>query len=240
MFRDWIFAHNRTTVDSYKNLKRAVGILGMVLPLLCIFGGSVFSGLPVQNSISHYYHTNMRDVLVGLLGCAAILFMTYTGYGLLDNLISWAIGLAGAGVVIFPCPTYPPVDDALVGILQITQKVSGPIHFGSAIAFFFLLAVNSIFLFTIGRKKIPSGRKRTRNAIYLGSGIAILASLAVLAILWFAARTYFENSSIALVFETVMLVAFGVAWLVKGGLPGLQNVTDNRRTPERKLSGKRR
>lgn len=236
MFDRWVIGQNRTRVDSWKNLKRAVGILGMALPILCLVGGSAFGGVAVQNSISHYYHTNMRDVLVGLLGCAAVMFMTYTGYGWLDNLVSWLIGIAGAGVVVFPCPTYPQVDDAPVGVFQLGQAASGPIHFGFAIAFFLLLALNAIFLFRVGAKKIGD-RKRVRNAIYLASGLAIVASLVVLAVLWFAARAYFESSSIALVFETVMLEAFGVAWLVKGGVPGLMDdgaaTTPRDRAPSR-------
>jgi len=240
MFRDWILAHNRTDVDSYRNLKRAIGILGMLLPIACILGGTMIAGIPVQNSISHYYHTNMRDVLVGLLGCAAIMFMTYSGYGLVDNLFTWAIGLAGAGVVVFPCPTYPQVDAAPVGIFQLAQRTSGPVHFGCAIAFFVLLAANSIFLFTISRKKVPGGRKRVRNGIYLGSGLMIVASLIVLLVAWIAARDFFENSAIALVFETVMLLAFGVAWLVKGGLRWTDDAPVERRAAGRKTSRKRR
>lgn len=237
MFREWILARNKSDVDSYRNLKRAVGILGMLLPLICIIGGLNFHGHPVQNSVSHYYHTNMRDVLVGLLGCVSILLMTYSGYGIIDNVITWAIGVAGAGVVVFPCPTYPPVPAAPVGILQLAQSTSGTIHFISAGAFFFLLAINSIFLFTLSDKKVLGQKKRLRNTIYVVSGVVILASLATLLILDLAARGFFENSSIALVFEAIMLVAFGVAWLVKGDIPLFR---DEKRESKRRSRSTRR
>jgi magnesium-transporting ATPase (P-type) len=190
--------------------------------MICIFGG-LFGALgpcggAVQPSISHYYHTNMRDVLVGLLGCVAIFFMTYSGYGWLDNLFTWGIGLAGAGVAIFPCPTHPP-GATPVGILQLPQVTSGSIHYWCAGAFFFFLAINSIFLFTLSNEKGRLGQsKRSRNAIYIASGVVILASLLTLLILNSAAETFFENTPIALVFETVMLIAFGVSWLVKGDI----------------------
>jgi hypothetical protein len=237
MFREWILSHNRSEVDSYTNLKLAIGILGMALPLICIFGGLIFAGLAVQNSVSHYYHTNMRDVFVGLLACASILFMTYSGYGIIDNVVTWLIGLAGAGVVIFPCPTYPQMPKALVGILQLTQAASGPVHFGFSGAFFFLLAINSIFLFTLSKKKDVGHEKRLRNGIYVGSGVVILASLATLLILSLVAPNYFENSSIALVFEAVMLFTFGVSWLVKGDFPLFR---DKRREPKRHSRNTRR
>ena len=237
MFREWILSHNRSEVDSYTNLKLAIGILGMALPLICIFGGLIFAGLAVQNSVSHYYHTNMRDVFVGLLACASILFMTYSGYGIIDNVVTWLIGLAGAGVVIFPCPTYPQMPKALVGILQLPQAASAPVHFGFSGAFFFLLAINSIFLFTLSKKKDVGHEKRLRNGIYVGSGVVILASLATLLILSLVAPNYFENSSIALVFEAVMLFTFGVSWLVKGDFPLFR---DKRREPKRHSRNTRR
>jgi hypothetical protein len=219
----WILDHNWRDPEmrSFQNLQRALGILGMLLPFACVVGGLVFAGIPVQNSVSHYYHTNMGDALVGLLACTAIFLMTYAGYGPVDNAITWLAGIAALGIVVFPSPTYPQHDLERIGILHLTQKVSGPIHLGFSAAFFLLLAVIAIFFFTLSDKKNPGERKLRRNRIYLWSGIAILASLATLLVLWLAARVFFENSSIALVFEWVMLVAFGVAWVVKGGFPGL-------------------
>jgi heme A synthase len=193
----------------------------MLLPLACVVGGLVFAGIPVQNSVSHYYHTNMGDALVGLLVCAAIFLMTYAGYSPLDNAITWVTGFAGIGVVVFPCPTYPQIDEARIGILDLPQRISGPIHLGFSTAFFLLLALIAIFLFTLSDKKNPGERKLRRNRIYLWSGIAILASLVTLLVIWLVARGFFESSPIALVFEWVMLLAFGVAWVVKGGFPGL-------------------
>ena len=101
MIREWIQKHSKTNIDSYRNLRRALGILGISLPVILILGGYIFASYPIQFSVSHYYHTNMRDVLVGLLGAVSLFLMTYTGYGVIDNLITWAIGLAGAGVVVF-------------------------------------------------------------------------------------------------------------------------------------------
>ncbi len=237
MLREWILSHNKSDIDSYGNLKRAVGILGILLPLVCIIGGLNFHGQAVQHSVSHYYHTNMRDVLVGLLGCSSILFMTYSGYGIIDNVFTWAIGLAGAGVVIFPCPTYPQEPAAVVGILQLPQSTSGTLHFISAGVFFLLLAINSIFLFTLSDKKVPGEKKRLRNTIYTASGLVIIACLAILLVLYVAAGRFFENSSIALVFESIMLLAFGAAWLVKGDIAPFR---DEKTEAKKRLRGARR
>ena len=170
-------------------------------------------------------HGCTGDVLVGLLACAAIFRMTYAGYSPIDNAITWLAGIAAVGIVVFPSPTYPQHDLERIGILHLTQKVSGPIHMGFSAAFFILLAVISIFLFTLSDRKNPGDRKLRRNRIYLWSGIAILVCLAALLVISLASRRFFENSFIALIFEWVMLWAFGVAWVVKGGFPGLADAS---------------
>jgi len=205
--RQWILSQNKRNIASYSRLRLVIGTLGILLPFLCVLGGFNSNGQLVQNSISHYYHTNMRDVLVSLLGCVSVLFITYSGYGIIDDVVTWVIGLAGAGVAIFPCPIYPQ-SEALVGVFQLTQSTSKTIHFICAGTFFFCLAINSIFLFTLGNNA-------KKNRVYVGSGVVILASLAILLIVRIAAGPFFENSLIALIFETIMLVAFGTSWLVK-------------------------
>ena len=214
--RRWIVEHiKKSDIESQKNLKRAIGILGMCLPAICVIGG-YFPEHVVQNSVSLYYYTNMRDVLVAILGCAAIFFMTYSGYGIIDNIVTWVIGVAGAGVVIFPCATYHPKRPPdLVGVLQLAQSRSDKIHLSFASAFFFLLAINSIFLFTLSTNHDPGAKKKLRNTIYKASGGVILVSLVTLGIVYIGANDFFNNSHIQIVFEAIMLFGFGVAWLVK-------------------------
>ena len=218
MFGKWVLSHNRSNAASYKNLRLFIGILGMALPVILVVGGLFYPGHTVQHSVSHYYHTDLRDVLVGTLASASILFMTYSGYGIIDVILTLAIGVAGFGVILFPCPTFPEMPQAVVGVFRLTQEVSGPIHFGCAGAFFLFLALNSIFLFTLSNKKAMGDAKRARNIVYVVCGVAILACLATLLVLDLVANDFFGTSSIALVFEAIMLLAFGFAWLVKSDI----------------------
>ena len=119
MFGEWVLSHNRSNVTSYRNLKLFIGILGMALPVILVVGGLFYPGHTVQHSVSHYYHTDLRDVLVGTLASALILFMTYAGYGIIDDILTWAVGLAGIGVILFPCPTFPEMPRAAVGIFRL-------------------------------------------------------------------------------------------------------------------------
>ena len=45
----------------YKELRVTVGLLGMLMPLILYVGGRVIFGKVLQESISAYYHTGMRD-----------------------------------------------------------------------------------------------------------------------------------------------------------------------------------
>ena len=66
---------------SYLALRKAVGWIGILLPFALMLGGFlIFKEEIIQESISHYYYTGMRDVFVGAL-CAVALFMFfYSGY----------------------------------------------------------------------------------------------------------------------------------------------------------------
>jgi hypothetical protein len=220
MLREWIRTCNRADAASYRNLKLFIGVLGMALPVILVAGGLIYSGHTVQHSISHYYHTDLRDVMVGVLASASILFMSYAGYGIVDDILTWVVGVAGVGVILFPCPTYPEMPNAAVGVFRLAQSVSGPIHFSFAGAFFFFLALNSLFVFTMSDRDWSSmgPAKRARNLVYIICGAVILACLATLLVLWLAASRFFGSSSIALVFEALMLLAFGFAWLVKADI----------------------
>jgi hypothetical protein len=188
----------------------------MLLPFICVLGGFLFSDLPVRSSISSYYHTNMRDFFVGLLVGVSLFLLTYKGYERIDNIVTSIIGLTGLGVAIFPCLN-SIVSTEPVGIFQINPAISNKIHLVSAFTFFFLLAINSIFIFTLTKSKdIPKTRnKKMRNYIYIGCGIIILLSLLILFIRSLVGEQA-ENSKILLLFETIMLLAFGISWLVKG------------------------
>ena len=55
-------------VISYLTLRKAVGVLGIALPIVLAVGDLTFgNGRGLQPTISDYYATGMRDVFVGLL-----------------------------------------------------------------------------------------------------------------------------------------------------------------------------
>ena len=208
---------NANPVISYLNLRRLIGYVGILLPLVCFLGGKLFANLPIQQSISFYYHTNVRDFFVGLLVGVSLLLITYKGYEVIDDIVSTITGIFGLGIVIFPCLLAKEVK-CPIGFFQLKPDCSNILHIACSVFFFGLLAVNSFFLFTLtDKKKEMSNNKKKRNIIYKVCGILISITLiAMIIIVLTVNEQIVEEKRIVFVFETIMLVSFGVSWLVKG------------------------
>ncbi len=190
---------------SYTELRKAVGWIGILLPFTLMIGVSFFFNEEVfPESISHYYYTGMGDVFVGAL-CAVALFMFfYSGYDRRDDWAGHLAGVFALGVAWFPVTATG------------TATGTGIVHLISTGLLFFVLAVFSLFLFTIKEDK-PTDQKLKRNKIYLISGLVIIACMIAIAIFHGFFSDDYPISSIVYVAETIALVAFGVSWLTKGG-----------------------
>src|SRR5215467_3411619 len=71
--------HQDPLVFSYLSLRKAVGIIGFLLPSVLAIGKILLQGFGpqgaiLQSSISSYYYTNVRDIFAGSL-CAIGVFL---------------------------------------------------------------------------------------------------------------------------------------------------------------------
>ncbi|WP_304224611.1 hypothetical protein [Gracilinema caldarium] len=204
----------------------------MALPLALITGGFLQPGGGIQGSISAYYHTNMRDLFVGILFMVGLFLISYHGYDKEDNLVTNFSGLFAIGVALFPTIVPKttsaaishaggsPADvseSALLGVFQLEPELSGTLHLLWALLFFILLAYNAYFLFTKTGDKKPGPQKLKRNIMYRICGILIVASLlGIVFYLTFLQKTVLRLYAPVLILETIALWAFGFSWLVKG------------------------
>ena len=207
---------NKSFILSFKALRRLIGILGMVLPLVCFLGGLLFGGESLRRSISAYYYTNVRDFFGGLMICMSFFMMTYKGYERIDTIANLAAGLSGIGVGLFPCLLDAP--DAPVGFFQLRESCSNIVHVACAGTFFVILALSSLFLFTRKREdRMPTERKLLRNIVYRICGWVMIATLVgILIVMIFLSDSIQEKTRIVFFAETILLEAFGISWLVKG------------------------
>jgi hypothetical protein len=194
---------------SYLSMRRAIGILGISLPLVLIIGSFIKSESPAfQDSISAYYHTGMRDYFVGILCATALFLFSYKGYVNEKEQYKYKDNVAGNLAAIFAL---------LVAFCPTSDSLAGKIHIIAAGLFLLTLACFSFFLFTKGTSSTT--QKRRRKRVYRSCGI-IIASSVILLILYFAflkdLLPGLQTIKPVLLLETIALIAFGTSWLIKG------------------------
>lgn len=212
---------NNSLVISYLALRKALGVLGMALPLILWLGAFIFFRDGVQDSISHYYYTGMRDVFVGIIFAIGLFLASYTGYRdkpeeperkppISDNMAGNIASVCAILLAILP--TTPETNPSLA------DSVKGVLHFIFAAGFFLLMAYFCLWLFTRTAKEgTPTPRKQIRNQIYRVCGITILVAIALIAgAKLFLSDGASKSSNIVFWLEAVAVVAFGFSWLVKG------------------------
>jgi hypothetical protein len=198
-------------VATYLLLRKAIGWIGTLLPIVVIVGDAAFSSGPLPNSLSDFYYTPMRNILVGSLCVLGVFLMLYDVSVRFDRWITNAAGVGVLGVAFLPGS--PPVPH-----LTTSHEVIGNLHvFFAAVAFVGLAATMWRFGEAISDgpdAPPPSPRAavfyRVSACVMLGfvilSGVAILLPLSI------------QNSTLA-IFDTeaVAIFTFGISWLVKGG-----------------------
>jgi uncharacterized protein YhhL (DUF1145 family) len=194
-----------TLVHSYLFLRRAVGILGIALPAVLIIGKTVLQGGPPLGSISDYVYSDMRGVLIGTMCAIGVFLFSYRGYGRIDDITADVAAVGAIGVGLFPTTPF-------TGRPSATAQAVGTVHIVSAAIFFAALIIFCLFLFTRGDSPQPGGRKRARNAVYIACGVIMLVCLITIGIL----QAVIHTDVAVLWLESAAVMAFGIAWLVKG------------------------
>jgi len=171
----------------------------------------------VLQSISDSYHESgwSRDIFVGSLFAISAFLLSFNGHSRPQMVASKIAAFAAIGVAIFPC------------VCEVHEEIIPYVHAGSAAVVFLILAF-FCYTFYIRAKDKGTSRAKFRAYVYAACGIAIVASVVVIALdalLDGAIRATIPR----LVFygENVGLVAFGIAWLSASRiLPGFTTKDD--------------
>lgn len=199
---------DNTLFHDPKKLRRLVGTLAFLLPLLLLLISLSMPQVCTHKTISHYYFAPLGgDILVGILFFIGFFLICYKGdfsYGAStkwDDYISTFAGLCAFGIALFPADGYSclfqgELTRAFISTGQqcetgnchaqhfidyILFSYSNHLHAFSTAGFFLALAYFSLFIFT---KSDPtqaiSAGKRQRNRVYLTSGTTILVILTLM------------------------------------------------------------
>jgi hypothetical protein len=209
-------SQNNEFVVSYLTLRQMIGWIGLLMPFAVRLGALIFEGIQSTDSISAYYYTGMRDVFVSTMVLGGALLTCYRTPAWHDNVLAIIAGLSAIGIGLFPMsPTfaaeilqkYPEMGEAKC---YINRGLLG-FHFLFVGAFFSLTFYLVYFRFDAFTPQIPTKQKLIRNKIYKLCGAAMLAAFIAIGIL------ALKNKGASIFWpETVAVVAFAVAWLVKG------------------------
>jgi hypothetical protein len=193
---------------SYLFLRRAIGLIGVALPVVLIVGKMLLDGGGPLDSISDYYYSGMRNVLVGSMVAIGVFLLSYRGYGTLDDITSDAAAIGAIGVALFPTTPF-------FGAPTRADRVIGWAHLASAALFFAALIIFCLFLFTksIGPR---TRRKVKRNVVYVVSGLTMIVALVLVGLVQTVFHIGVGPPHWVLWLESIAVEAFGVAWLVKG------------------------
>jgi len=198
-------------VLSYLALRKAVGTVALALPFVLAIPWWLFHQHMIESSISSYYYTGMRNLFVGSLCAIAMFMLCCRGYDRKDEVAGILSSVFALGVAFFP--TTPDAEATPV------QIRIGTVHYTFAALLFLTLAYFCLVLFKMtAAGRTPTPEKQQRNVVYTVSGWVILASIGLIVLLKIVFKVQYLVGGIGTVFcfETTSLLAFGVAWLVKG------------------------
>lgn len=233
------YQEEKEFVISYLTLRKTIGWMGVLLPFVLVIGNwlhtkflvtipglwSPVSGnqlIPqcevVRHSISDFYYTPMNVVFTGIISSYAFFLYCYRGHDSRDNRMSNWAALFALGIILFP--TSPDAQDCSYH-LMVSGRFIGILHLVCAGMFFYTLARISWFQFTQYKHELTA-LKLKRIRIYKASAVVIISCMLLILLNAILESVVGEDWAVVeqfrpvLVLETIMLLAFGVSWLVKG------------------------
>jgi hypothetical protein len=216
----------RPEID-HRTIKLIVGVIAISLPILV----SWLAAPHELKSVSEAYHVPEwpQSIFVGFLYAIAAFLIAYNGRSAREMVCSKVAAAAAFLIAMFPC-------DCAAGHGEIIRGV----HYAAAAVMFCVLAYFCWRFYARAIEKAPMHpRARWRAPIYAVCGAAIVISIAALGVEWILGKSSPDSTfsarwdTFVYWFETVGLVAFGIAWLTAShALPGI-NGPEERFSPMR-------
>jgi hypothetical protein len=187
-------------------LRIIIGLIGILLPTSMLLVDWLFlaGNLHARGSVSAYYYSGMRDVLVGCLVTVGFFLITYRILERhLENFTSIVAGASAILVAVLPTKRPPGISIDATDLQKYfgEQRISN-IHLAAAITFVACLVFISL-LFGLREFGV------LRVVLLICTGLMVLSLLLSIALFFFV--DYY-----LLVGEIGALIFFGVSWLIKG------------------------
>lgn len=208
-------------VVAFLGTGRAIAILGFFLPTSMLLW-SLMSGVSIRGSLSEYYYTPVRDLMVGTLIALAVFLWSYRGFSDRDDdlrndrRVGKVAAVAAAVIALFPIT---PRNDDRCTLIQcvIGPQASDLVHAIGAAVFFLCLAAFCLIL--LPRSVINNSGAAKRVLIYRTCGGIIMAALVIIVVWKFLPLgVIFTLGRYQPIFwvEALAIWAFSAAWIVRG------------------------
>ncbi|WP_258097380.1 hypothetical protein [Marinoscillum pacificum] len=191
---------------SYRLLRRAVGILGISLPILIVIGHG-----HIERAMSYYYYTNMSTVFTGVLITFGLVLFTYRGKVVpgekfSENRLTNASGFFALIVALVPTQFGQPIQ-AIYYVHN--DPVRGLIHNGSAVIFILLMGIIVLTKFT---------KAKYFKRFYQVAGWGVIFGLifTIFSYVYMRVSHHQLFPGAVILGQTIALWAFGAAWLRRG------------------------
>jgi hypothetical protein len=232
-------------VVSHITMRRAIGLLGMLLPVALLTANYLVNELNIMNnhffiadtcsadytadgaykgSVSDYYYSPVGELFTGILIAVAIFLFCYKGHRLKkgeikisDNLLTTIAGMAALGIVLFPTSGGKDCIPDNVRTFVATENTA-TIHYLMAAVFFISLGLMSIINFRRTDTVGKFGKEKHHNT-FLVCGIGMLACIVIIGVYDKFIRglsVFIDSLHPVFLLETAALIFFAISWLLKG------------------------
>lgn len=214
---------SQSIAGTYFSVRIGLGVLAFLFPILLWVGGHFVANIPLQGSMSAYYHATvqtlvnstpgsqaslsqagqgvMRDVFVGILFAVGVLLFLYQGVSKPEDYALNLAGLLAFGIALFPTQWSGSSVEA------------GRFHQVFAVLFFVCIGYVAVFRAGDTLSLIPDKATRQRyQRLYRSLGSAMIGCPVAAYILGrLPGLTHYKIFLI----EVAGLYAFGAFWFIK-------------------------
>ncbi len=203
-------------------LRAIIGLLGISLPLAIMVVTNLSATVSAEPTISHYYHTAMRDLFVGICVAVGVALCCYTGYNKLEQFASIVTGMSAALLALFPTNVFEgsaSITECETIFYLFNAGFTSKLHYIFA-AIFFLGITFFSFQFTRSNKpeSQQTAEKHIRNNVYKASASIILACLIGLVAIFalgISGHSAITGYYVVFILEALAILFFSVSWLTK-------------------------
>lgn len=206
-------ALEKHVLATYGTLRIGIAVIALLFPLILGVGGFLFAGIPLQNSLSAYYHAHvppcevtleapMRNWFVGVLCAIGAFLYLYKGFSKVENIALNIAGAMAVGVAMFPMLWTCHKDSSLLSL-----------HGFCAVSFFLCIAFVSIRCAsdTLHLIQDTAVRRRFKQCYNVTGFTMIVFPLAA----YLFTVVFRQLERLTLFVEIAGIMAFAAYWIIK-------------------------